>query len=75
MPPFSQSEPNSTRIQRGSEPGYELNDSNVHTAKPFLLRDSGGRCAYSMIHESEIGKEAIEVDHFDPPQGRGEKEP
>ena len=61
------------RIQRGPEPGYELNDSNVATAKPLLLRDSGGRCAYSMIHEREIGKETIEVDHFDPRKLGGKK--
>jgi 5-methylcytosine-specific restriction endonuclease McrA len=73
MPPFSQEVPKPARIQRGPEPGYELNDSNVATAKPFLLRDSGGRCAYSMIHEREIGKETIEVDHFDPRKLGGKK--
>jgi hypothetical protein len=73
MPPFLQEDVNAPRLQRGSPPDYELNDSNVRTAQPFLLRDSGGRCAYSMIHEREIGKETIEVDHFDPRKVDGKK--
>ncbi|MHB8519513.1 MAG: HNH endonuclease [Limisphaerales bacterium] len=31
---------------------------------PELMRDFGGRCAYSMQHQSRSG--ALEVDHFDP---------
>src|ERR1700747_756284 len=73
MRPSSHDEPKTSRIQRGPAPDRVLNDNNVHTAKPFLLRDSGGRCAYSMIHESEIGKETIEVDYFDPRKVDGEK--
>jgi HNH endonuclease len=73
MPPFLQGDLNAPRFQRGSPPDYELNGNNVGTAKPFLLRDSGGRCAYSMIHEREIGRETIEVDHFDPRKVGGKK--
>lgn len=73
MPPFSPDGVSTPRIQRGPAPDYELNDNNVHTAKPFLLRDSGGRCAYSMIHERETGKETIEVEHFDPRKIDGKK--
>jgi hypothetical protein len=73
MLPFSQGEPSGPRIQRGPAPDFELKESNVGTAKLFLLRDSKGRCAYSMIHEREIGKETIEVDHFDPRRFDGKK--
>jgi hypothetical protein len=73
MPRFLQGDANGPRYQRGSPPDYELNDNNVGTAKPFLLRDSDGRCAYSMIHERESGKETIEVGHFDPCEFDGKK--
>lgn len=73
MPPFSQSNANAARIEHGAPPDYDLNDNNVRTAKGFLLRDSGGRCAYSMIHENECGTETIEVDHFDPRKHEGKK--
>jgi hypothetical protein len=69
MPLFLQESANAVRIKRGPAPDHELSDSTVGTAKQFLLRDSGGRCGYSMIHERECGTETIEVDHFDPPHG------
>src|ERR1700730_8444931 len=73
MPPFSLIGANTPRINRGPAPEYELNDSNVQSAKPLLLRDSGGRCAYSMIHERDISRETIEVEHFDPRRIDGTK--
>lgn len=73
MPRSSQENPNAPRIRRGDPPDYELNDGNVSTAKDFLLRDSDGRCAYSMIHEFEVGREEIHVDHFDPRKSAGRK--
>jgi len=73
MPPSSLSDANTPRIQRGSPPPYELTDSNVGSAKPYLLRDSDGRCAYSTIHERETSTETIEVEHFDPRRIGGKK--
>ena len=73
MPLFLQGSANAVRIKRGAAPDHELSDSTVGTAKQFLLRDSGGRCGYSMIHERECGTETIEVDHFDPRTVDGKK--
>jgi hypothetical protein len=66
MPTSSQPNANTLRIARGPGPELALTDATVGSAKKFLLTDSGGRCAYSMIHERECGRETIEVDHFDP---------
>jgi len=73
MPLFLRGSANAVRIQRGPAPDHELTDGTVGTAKQFLLRDSGGRCGYSMIHERECGTETIEVDHFDPRTVDGKK--
>jgi hypothetical protein len=73
MPPSSQANVSAPRIARGPGPEHVLTDATVGTAKTFLLTDSGGRCAYSMIHERECGRETIEVDHFDPRRENGKK--
>jgi|GEM_PF-4529069 len=73
MPLFLQGSANAVRIKRGPAPDHELSDGTVGTAKQFLLRDSDGRCGYSMIHERECGTETIEVDHFDPRTVDGKK--
>jgi hypothetical protein len=40
--------------------------STYRKAKPFLLRDFGGRCAYSLQHVDRVGYKCMEVDHFNP---------
>lgn len=36
-------------------------------AKPYLIEDIGARCAYSMLHEEQMGGDTcLEVEHFDP---------
>ncbi|TVP75263.1 MAG: HNH endonuclease [Puniceicoccaceae bacterium] len=36
-------------------------------AKKYLIEDIGARCAYSMLHENQMGGETcLEVEHFDP---------
>lgn len=54
------------RIQRGPPPKRSIKRRNYRDALPELLRDFGGRCAYSMQHQSRSGP--LEVDHFDPRQ-------
>lgn len=52
------------RIKRGAPPAKTLKRHTYRNALPELLRDFGGRCAYSMQHERHAG--ALEVDHFNP---------
>ena len=52
------------RVTRGSPPKKPIKRRNCRDALPELMRDFGGRCAYSMQHHSRCG--ALEVDHFDP---------
>jgi hypothetical protein len=51
-------------VQRGPPPKKQLKRRNYRDALPELMRDFGGRCAYSMQHFQRCG--ALEVDHFDP---------
>ena len=41
-------------------------ESTYRKAKPYLLRDFEGRCAYSLQHVERVGYRSIEVDHFNP---------
>ena len=52
------------RVKRGRAPEKPIKRRNYRTALPELIRDFGGRCAYSMQHQSHSGP--LEVDHFDP---------
>lgn len=54
------------RVKRGSPPDKPIKRRHYRDALPELLRDFGGRCAYSMQHQSHSGP--LEVDHFDPRQ-------
>lgn len=47
-------------------PKRKFSDSTYKKAKAFLLRDSQGRCAYSLQHVDRIGFKCMEVDHFNP---------
>jgi hypothetical protein len=56
------------RVARGPGPGRKMTDNTYrkHALDP-LVRDFGGRCAYSMIHmEDAGGMYAIDVEHFNP---------
>jgi hypothetical protein len=52
------------RVKRGPPPKKQLKRRNYRDALPELMRDFGGRCAYSMQHYLRCG--LLEVDHFDP---------
>lgn len=52
------------RVKRGAPPAKVLKWYRYRNALPELLRDFGGRCAYSMQHQERAG--LLEVDHFDP---------
>ena len=55
------------RIVRGPAPKKTYTDGSYRKAIEYLLRDSGGRCAYSMQHEQLAGgRKCMEVDHFKP---------
>lgn len=55
------------RIKRGPPPVKAIKRHNYRAAMPELVRDFGGRCAYSMQHHERAGGIAtMEVDHFDP---------
>lgn len=55
------------RIARGPAPKKTYTDGSYRKAIEFLLRDSAGRCAYSMQHEQLAGgRKCMEVDHFNP---------
>lgn len=61
--------PSSTtpRIVRGPAPKKTYTDGSYRKAIEYLLRDTGGRCAYSMQHEQLAGgRKCMEVDHFKP---------
>jgi len=53
------------RIVR-NPPGRKFTESTYRKAKPFLLRESDGRCAYSLQHVERVGYKCIDVDHFNP---------
>lgn len=52
------------RVIRGALPKRPIRRKNYRNCLPELIRDFGGRCAYSMQHQSRCGP--LEVDHFDP---------
>jgi hypothetical protein len=52
------------RVTRGPPPKKVIKRWKYRDALPELIRDFGGRCAYSMQHQLRIGP--LEVDHFDP---------
>ena len=52
------------RVRRGPPPEKSIKRRNYRDALPELMRDFGGRCAYSMQHHVRCGP--LEVDHFDP---------
>jgi hypothetical protein len=52
------------RVKRGPPPKKPIKRHKYASCLPELMRDFGGRCAYSMQHHSRSGK--LEVDHFDP---------
>ncbi len=56
------------RIKRSPGPNKKLKRYNYRKeAMPFLLRDFGNRCAYSMQHiDMAGGLKHMEVDHFNP---------
>src|SRR5260370_537914 len=47
-------------------PKHRFTESTYRKAKPFLLKDSEGRCAYSLQHVEKVGYKWMEVDHFNP---------
>lgn len=53
------------RIER-HQPKRQFTESTYRAAKPFLLHDFGGRCAYSLQHVDRVGYKSMEVDHFNP---------
>lgn len=52
------------RVTRGPPPDKPIKRHRYAEVLPELMRDFGGRCAYSMQHHTRSGK--LEVDHFDP---------
>lgn len=52
------------RVKRGPAPKKAIKRHKCRDALPELIRDFGGRCAYSLQHQSHSGP--LEVDHFDP---------
>jgi len=59
--------PTGPRIVRRSARGRVFSPSTLRKAKPALMRDFKGRCAYSMQHWKRAGgKTCMEIDHFDP---------
>lgn len=52
------------RIVRGAPPNKPIKRTRYRKVIAELLRDTGGRCAYSMQHQERAG--AMEVDHIDP---------
>jgi len=50
-----------------------LNDNNYGEALPYLLRDSGNRCAYSTAHKDDAAPGEMHVEHFDPRKIAGRK--
>jgi len=53
------------RIVR-NPPKRQFTEATYRKAKPFLLNESGGRCAYSLQHFERVGYRCMEVDHFNP---------
>jgi hypothetical protein len=55
------------RVSKGKGPSKQLRRHTYRDAKPDLMQDFDGRCAYSMQHASRAGgARCMEVDHFDP---------
>ena len=54
------------RLTRNHKPARSFKDHNYREALPSLLKETGGRCAYSLRHEMIAGTNNIEVDHFNP---------
>jgi hypothetical protein len=73
MPPYSPNAPSGLRIIRGDPPPFPLNDNNYGDALPYLLRDSGNRCAYSTAHKEDTAPGEMHVDHFDPRKTAGRR--
>ncbi len=53
------------RVTR-QHPKRNFTESTYRKAKPLLLIDFEGRCAYSLQHVNKVGYKLIEVDHFNP---------
>lgn len=53
------------RVTR-SKPSVSFTEATYRKAKPYLLNDFGGRCAYSLQHVQRVGYRCMEVDHFNP---------
>lgn len=54
------------RLTRKHKPRKTFKDYTYPQAKPFLLQETGDRCAYSLRHKLVAGETNIEVDHFNP---------
>lgn len=58
----------SGRIKKLKNPlKKNLTDNTYRQAKPFLERETGGRCCYSMLHKDNAGGDrAMDVEHIKP---------
>lgn len=58
----------SGRIKKLKNPlKKNLTDNTYRQAKPFLERETGGRCCYSMIHKDNAGGDrTMDVEHIKP---------
>ncbi|MBI5773717.1 MAG: hypothetical protein HZA89_08245 [Verrucomicrobia bacterium] len=53
------------RIKK-NPPDRQFTESTYRKAKPYLLVDFEGRCAYSLQHVNRVGVKTMDVDHFNP---------
>lgn len=56
------------RIVSSSSKKKRYTEATYRKAYPFLLKDTGDRCAYSMVHVMDAGGN-LEIDHFNPRPG------
>jgi hypothetical protein len=54
------------RVVRSHKPKRKFTENTYRKAKPYLLQDFLGRCAYSLQHHKKIGWTVMETDHHDP---------
>ncbi len=54
------------RVVRSHKPKRKFTENTYRKAKPNLLQDFQGRCAYSLQHHKKIGWTDMEIDHHDP---------
>ena len=58
--------PGHPRVKRNARPKRKFTKHTYKKAKPSLLKDFEGRCAYSLQHVQKIGWTTMEVDHHNP---------